>query len=150
MIAAIYASLDLSALTARATLLLRDHRLGRDYPFIRGGERLMFSRKATRLIRACNVVARIMQIPMPITTDEFSWVTVTGNYATPFSGSVYSMDVDRDLHHVADGLITHNCWYSVRARLATGMAAAPSRPSGIFRSRNRPRPGTGRKNPSNA
>jgi DNA modification methylase len=24
------------------------------------------------------------------------------------------MDVDRDLHYVADGLITHNCWYAVR------------------------------------
>jgi hypothetical protein len=56
-----------------------------------------------------------MQIPMPgVSGDEFSWVTVTGNDATPFSGPVYSMDVDQDLHYVADGLITHNCWYAVR------------------------------------
>ncbi|MGE3506991.1 MAG: DNA methyltransferase [Alphaproteobacteria bacterium] len=114
MIAAIYASLDLSALAARATLLLRDHRLERGQPLITGGERLMFSRKATRLVRACNVFAQIMQIPMSTSGDEFSWVTVTGNDATPFSGPVYSMDVDRDLHYVADGLITHNCFYTVR------------------------------------
>jgi len=118
LIAAIYAGLDLSALTARATLLLRDHRLERDHPLIRGGERLMFSRRATRFVRACNVFARIMQIPMPTADDEFSWVTVTGNDATPFSGSVFSMDVDRDLHYVADGLITHNCWYAVRGTAA--------------------------------
>jgi len=115
MIAGIYSSLNLSAMAARATLLLRDHRLERDQPVITGGERLMFSRKATRLVRACNVFAQIMQVPMPAAEgDEFSWVTVTGNDATPFSGPVYSMDVDRDLHYVADGLVTHNCWYVVR------------------------------------
>jgi DNA modification methylase len=114
MIAVIYANLNLSALAARATLLLRDRRLERDHPLITGGERLLFSRKAARLVRACNVFAHIMQVPMPTACDEFSWVTVTGNDATPFSGLVYSMDVDRDLHYVADGLITHNCWYAVR------------------------------------
>src|ERR1019366_6752279 len=65
-------------------------------------------------MRACNVIATIMQIPMPTAGDGFSWVTVTGNDATPFNGPVYSMDVDRDLHYVADGLVTHNCWYVVR------------------------------------
>ena len=114
MIAGMYGSLNLSALAARATLLLRDHRLERDHPFIIGGERLNFSRRATRLIRSCNVFAKIMQIPMPTLGDEFSWVTVTGNDATPFSGLVYSMDVEKDQHYVADGLITHNCWYAVR------------------------------------
>ena len=114
MIEAIYAKLDLSALAARATLLLRDHRLERDRPLIMAGERLIFSRKATQLVRACNVVAEIMQIPMPVAGGEFAWVTVTGNDAAPFSGPVYSMDVDRDLHYIADGLVTHNCWYTVR------------------------------------
>jgi DNA modification methylase len=114
MIAAIYAKLDLSALAARATLLLRDHRLERDQPLITAGERLMFSRKKTRLVRACNMFAEIMQIPMPIAADEFEWGTVTGNDATPFTGPVYSMDVDEDLHYVADGLVTHNCWYAVK------------------------------------
>ncbi|CAA7618922.1 ParB domain protein nuclease [Magnetospirillum sp. LM-5] len=114
MIASIYASLNLSALTARATLLLRDHRLERDHPFIAADDQLMFSRKATRLVRACNLHAKIMQIPRPTTGDDFEWLAVTGNDATPFSGLVYSMDVDKDLHYVADGLITHNCWYAVR------------------------------------
>jgi hypothetical protein len=63
LITAIYASLNLSALAARATLLLRDHRLERDHPLITGGERLNFSRRGTRLVRACNVFAEIMQIP---------------------------------------------------------------------------------------
>ena len=113
-IAGIYASLNLSALDARATLLLRDHRLERGQPLIRGGERLMFSRKSSRRIRACNLFAEIMQIPMPTSGDDFEWVTLTGNDATPFSGLVYSMDVEGDQHYVADGLITHNCWYAVR------------------------------------
>ena len=74
----------------------------------------MFSRKATRLVRACNVFAQIMQVPAPSEGDQFTWLTVTGNDATPFSGPVFSMDVDQDLHYVADGLVTHNCWYAVR------------------------------------
>lgn len=60
-----------------------------------------------------------MQIPKPSAGDDFEWATVTGNDATPFSGLVYSMDVDKDLHYVADGLVTHNCWYAVR-KGATG------------------------------
>lgn len=114
MIADIYASLDPGALAARATLLLRDHRLEPDHPVITSRERPMFSRKATRLVRACNVFAQIMQVPAPSEGDQFTWLTVTGNDATPFSGPVYSMDVDQDLHYVADGLVTHNCWYAVR------------------------------------
>ncbi|NMC48634.1 MAG: site-specific DNA-methyltransferase [Desulfovibrio sp.] len=26
------------------------------------------------------------------------------------------MDVDKDLHYVADGLVTHNCWYAVKGQ----------------------------------
>ena len=114
MIAGMYASLNLSALTARATQLLRDHRLERDHPFIRSGEKLNFSRRATRLVRSCNVFAKIMQLPMPTVGEDFTWVTITGNDATPFSGSVFSMDVEKDQHYVADGIVTHNCWYAVR------------------------------------
>ena len=119
MIASIYASLNLSGLSARATLLLRDHRLERHHPFITAYEQLMFSRRATRLVRSCNLHAKIMQIPKPTVGDDFEWVTVTGNDAAPFSGLVYSMDVEKDQHYVADGLVTHNCLYAVR-KGATG------------------------------
>jgi hypothetical protein len=114
MIAGMYASLNLTALAARATLLLRDHRLERDHPFIVGGERMSFSRRGTRLVRACNVFANIMQMPMPTSGEDFEWVTITGNDAAPFSGVVYSMDVEKDHHYISDGLVTHNCWYAVR------------------------------------
>ena len=57
-----------------------------------------------------------MQIPMPSTGEDFDWITITGNDAAPFSGKVYSMDVDKDLHYVADGLVTHNCWYAVKGK----------------------------------
>jgi hypothetical protein len=57
-----------------------------------------------------------MQIPMPSTGEDFDWITITGNDAAPFSGKVYSMDVDKDLHYVADGLVTHNCWYAVKGQ----------------------------------
>ena len=113
-IASIYAGLNLNALDARATLLLRDHRLERAQPLIRGGERLIFSRQSTRLIRACNLFPDIMQLPMPTSGDDFDWVTISGNDASPFSGSVYSMDVEGNQHYIADGLVTHNCWYAVK------------------------------------
>ena len=118
-IASIYAGLNLNALDARATLLLRDHRLERAQPLIRGRERLIFSRQSTRLIRACNLFPDIMQLPMPTSGDDFDWVTISGNDASPFSGSVYSMDVEGDQHYIADGLVTHNCWYAVKKQ-ATG------------------------------
>ena len=116
MIAGIYSCLNLGALSARATLLLRDHRLEREYPFITCGDQLMFSRRTSRLVRACNIHPGIMQIPMPSTGEDFDWITITGNDAAPFSGKVYSMDVDKDLHYVADGLVTHNCWYAVKGQ----------------------------------
>lgn len=116
MIAGIYSCLNLGALSARATLLLRDHRLEREYPFITCGDQLMSSRRTTRLVRACNIHPGVMQIPMPSTGEDFDWITITGNDAAPFSGKVYSMDVDKDLHYVADGLVTHNCWYAVKGK----------------------------------
>ncbi|NRQ11590.1 DNA adenine methyltransferase YhdJ [Aliiroseovarius sp. xm-v-208] len=114
MISGIYAALDLPALDARASLLMRDHRLERAHPFISASDNLMFSRQAVRQVRACNLVAGLHQIPMPTCGDNFEWVTVTGNDAAPFSGPVYSMDVDKDQHYIADGLVTHNCWYAVK------------------------------------
>ena len=114
MIAGIHDCLDMSALEARASLLLRDHGLDRANPLISSKDQAIFSRRATRLIRACNLFAGILQIPMPTTGEEFEWVTVSGNDAAPFSGPVWSMDVEKDQHYVADGLVTHNCWYAVR------------------------------------
>jgi hypothetical protein len=114
MINSIYAALDLPALDARASLLMRDHRLERAHPFIVASDNLMFSRQAVRQVRACNLVAGLHQIPMPTCGDDFEWVTLTGNDAAPFSGPVYSMDVEKDQHYIADGLVTHNCWYAVK------------------------------------
>ena len=116
MIAGIYDCLDMSALEARATLLLRDHRLDPAHPFISSKDQAIFSRRATRLIRACNLFAGILQLPMPTAGEAFEWVTVSGNDAAPFSGPVWSMDVEKDQHYVADGLVTHNCWYAVRGK----------------------------------
>ncbi|MCA0871455.1 site-specific DNA-methyltransferase [Seohaeicola saemankumensis] len=116
MIAGMYACLDMSALDARANLLLRDHRLERAHPFVARSDDAIFSRRKTRLIRACNLFAGILQIPMPTVGEDFEWVTVTGNDAAPFSGPVWSMDVEKDQHYVADGLVTHNCWYAVRGK----------------------------------
>jgi DNA modification methylase len=116
MIAGIYGCLDMSALEARAALLLRDHRLERAHPFLSSEDQAIFSRRKTRLVRACNLFAGILQIPMPTAGEAFEWVTVSGNDAAPFSGPVWSMDVDKDQHYVADGLVTHNCWYAVRGK----------------------------------
>jgi len=31
-----------------------------------------------------------------------------------FQGMVYSLDVAKDQHYIANGIITHNCWYAAR------------------------------------
>lgn len=55
-----------------------------------------------------------MQIPIPTTGEYFEWQNITSHSFESYEGEVFSMDVDIDQHYVADGIVTHNCWYAAK------------------------------------
>jgi intein/homing endonuclease len=55
-----------------------------------------------------------MMIPLPDHGQAVRWAQIDAVERCSFDGTVYSMDVDRYGHYVADGLVTHNCFYGWR------------------------------------
>lgn len=91
---------------------------------IRGGS-IFFSRRNPTIVRSCNLIPGLMEVPKPTDAprscepnsagrEGWEWVPITSVSRQDFSGMVYSLDVSADKHYLADGLITHNCWYAVR------------------------------------
>lgn len=112
----IYEALDLVRMEQGACRVLGDHGRRMAYPLVtRGESHVRHSRRVTVIVRACNVIPKIMAVPKPKEAgDEFTWETVCDVGREPYAGPVYSLDVAVDHHYVADGLVTHNCWYAVR------------------------------------
>jgi DNA modification methylase len=94
--------------------LFEDYGLDERYPIITTGVDYHFSCAKTSAFRSSNLLPGIMQIPVPTEGEAFDWRTISCVTFEHFSGPVYSMDVERDHHYVADGIVTHNCWYAVR------------------------------------
>lgn len=128
------ASIDLiyqlvGPLEAKAHVLLEAYGRHPELPLataeeIRGGKSY-FSRKTLTVVRSCNLIPGLMEIPKPTGTaracdpngagrEGWSWVPIDGITRKHFAGQVYSLDVAADHHYVVDGLITHNCWFAVR------------------------------------
>ena len=53
-------------------------------------------------------------IPVPDRGQAVRWMPLSAVERFAFDGDVYSMDVDQFGHYVADGLVTHNCFYGWR------------------------------------
>lgn len=118
-IARIYNAMDLGYMRSRAIRLLEAN--GRKYQYPTATKDMEYrcagtpSRLKTIRVRACNLMPGIMEIPIPTKADEFKWVAIESIERNKFTGSVYSMDVERDQHYIADGIITHNCFYAQKA-----------------------------------
>lgn len=110
----IYRQIGNDKIRDKSLWLLQERGLRLDYPLITSEDVGRFSRKQTRIVRACNLVPGIMQLPVPTKGEEFAWENIADASFGVFSGDVWSMDVERDQHYVADGIVTHNCWYAVR------------------------------------
>lgn len=111
----IYAQVGVGFIGEGARRLLKSRGLEIDDPIVAKGEREPTSRKKTRLIRARNLIPGIMQLPIPTEGERVEWHTISAAQFEHYDGTVYSMDVDRDRHYVADGIITHNCFYAAKA-----------------------------------
>jgi hypothetical protein len=108
----LYESLDLEHLDASANRVLEAHHRERAFPFVKArNTRPKFGNRHPMLVRACNLLPDIMSIPVQLKGQLAQWQPVRAIDVQPYSGTVYSMEVDRYHHYVADGIVTHNCFY---------------------------------------
>ncbi len=95
---------------------LADHGRDLDFPIWQRLERGInadFGKRMPTIMAACNLLPEVMQLPVPIGGKEFEWRKFKVD-RKQFEGVVYSLDVDRHHHYLADGLITHNSIYEWR------------------------------------
>ncbi len=108
----IYESLDLEKMRQNAESLLSEFNRRADMPLlIKENMTNKFSTRVTVQISACNLIHDLMQVPIPTEGSHFIWTSIDAVTTEPYSGPVYSMDVDKYEHYIADGIVTHNCLY---------------------------------------
>src|SRR5262249_53761501 len=111
----LYDRLDLTRMQQNALRCLSDHGRCREHPFLsRGATRPKLSRRWSTRVRACNLLSEVMMVPVPEGGQAARWQPVHVVDRQAFDGSVYSMAVERFGHYVADGVVTHNCYYGWR------------------------------------
>jgi hypothetical protein len=126
----LYDRLDLDRMHGNALRLLADHGRHPDCPFLSlERTRPKVGRRTSLLIRACNLLAEVMLVPVPQGGQRVAWEPVRALDRQPFDGPVYSLDVERFGHYVADGLVTHNCFYGWREGPRTSSSARPTSPT---------------------
>jgi hypothetical protein len=114
----IYLRLDLNEMEANAHRLLKDYHRLYEYPALtRAACGHKFSRRITTLVSACNLIPRIMELPIPYKhwdtprCKTFDWETIDKVLHKEYEGLVYSLDVEKYHFYIADGIVTHNCLY---------------------------------------
>jgi DNA methylase len=114
-IAYLYECMDLGELDLAANRALEAYHRHRDYPFVQVRNTLpKYGARHPMVVRCSNVLPEIMAVPVPGKGQEIRWETIRAVDVQPYSGLVYSMEVERYHHYVADGIITHNCFYGWR------------------------------------
>jgi DNA modification methylase len=111
----LYARLDPALLEAAACAALAAYHRRREHPFVRNGDtRAKFGARQAIQVRACNLLPEIMEIPAPVGGQKVEWLPIRAVEVQPYDGPVHSLGVERHEHYVADGLVTHNCFYGWR------------------------------------
>lgn len=110
----IYDQIGFSRIGEGAIQILKEYGRMVEYPMLQRKKTGMFSRKTARMVRACNLFPEIMEVPIPSEGPRFYWSPISDIQSEKFSGEVYSMDVVGDHHYIADGIITHNCFYAAK------------------------------------
>ena len=113
MIDEIYESIP----TPRADECLRSFKRDYNYPFWArpgvDGSSQKIGKRIPLTVHACNLFPEFMQVPIPDKGKKFHWSSFSFT-RTPYHGLVYSLDVERHEHYIADGIITHNSLYTWR------------------------------------
>jgi hypothetical protein len=113
----LYELLDLDKLEGGALQALADHGRELSYPFLeRTACRPKVGRRVPLTVRACNLLPGLMLVPVPDkeTAAVAPWMPVTQLEREAWQGQVYSLDVPKFEHYIADGIVTHNCFYGWR------------------------------------
>ena len=111
-VAGLYERLDLNRLRVNALRLLADRGRDIEHPCVRSTRtHEKISRRVPFLVRACNLIPGLMSVPVSVGGNKTAWVPIRAIDPQPFDGPVYSMDVSQFGHYVADGIVTHNCFY---------------------------------------
>lgn len=115
-IKSIYTRLDLKAMRKRAELCLKEFKRSVDFPLLTSDHcKKHVSRRYSYLVAACNLIPDVMQVPVPLDKwvglKTFAWQTISEVPTKRHSDWVYSMDVEKYAHYIADGIVTHNCLY---------------------------------------
>ena len=112
----LYGNMDLEVMRQSAVRLLEDHNRSINYPLITedtGKDK--FSRRVTVRINACNLIPGLMMVPVPYEHWEenktFDYLPITGIDVEEYDGPVYSLQVEKFEHYIADGIVTHNCLF---------------------------------------
>ena len=104
--------LDLSRLDAAADAVLAVHHRQRQYPFVLMNDtRAKFGTRQSIQVRSCNLLPEIMEVPVPCGGQDVRWQPLRAIEVQPYEGAVHSMSVARHRHYIADGIVTHNCFY---------------------------------------
>ena len=112
----LYEQMDIHQLKASAIKLLCDYGRSIDYPLVTEDTgKNKFSRRVTVRINACNLIPNLMMVPVPYEHWEgdrtFEYSPIEKIDVKPYDGMVYSLQVEKFKHYIADGIVTHNCLY---------------------------------------
>lgn len=108
----LYERLDLDRMYGNALRALADHGRSPKCPFLSmPWTRAKISRRVSSQVQTCNLLPMAMMIPIPGHGQESRWAPIRAIDLQPFEGEVYSMEVEGLGHYIADGLVTHNCFY---------------------------------------
>jgi hypothetical protein len=111
----LYSRLDLERLHMAAETVLAAYHRRRVHPFVRHDDtRAKFGSRQSIQVRACNLLPEIMEIPVPSRGQQTEWQPVRAIDVQPYAGVVHSLGVAQHQHYIADGLVTHNCFYGWR------------------------------------
>ena len=114
-VGALYALLDLPRLQTGAEAAIAAHGRSLEHPFVRAAQtRGKAGRRVAMRVRACNLFAGVMHVPVSRGEQVTTWEPIRALDRQPFDGPVYSMAVEKYEHYVADGIVTHNCFYGWR------------------------------------
>jgi DNA modification methylase len=107
-----YGQLDADAQETAACNALACFHRNRKYPFVESNDtRAKFGARQSIQVRSCNLLPGSMEIPVPERGQKVAWMPIRAVDVQDYSGEVVSLGVDTHEHYIADGLVTHNCFY---------------------------------------
>lgn len=107
-----YGQLDAVAQEAAACNALAHFNRNRKYPFVDSSDtRAKFGARQSIQVRSCNLLPGSMEVPTPQRGQSVEWTPIRAVDVQDYSGEVVSLGVDTHEHYIADGLVTHNCFY---------------------------------------